>query len=196
MTPDDVTAEAVTTVVFVLLALVAVGFGFLVFRVDSMARATFALAVSFVAVGGILLLLDLDYLGVVVVVMMVMEMAIMAVFMIAYMMNPAGLMPMSMYHDKARAMSVAVGTFVVLAGGALLVDWPERQGAPPADVTEQVGLGIMGSHMLVMMGIGAVILTTIVSALVLASARSRYDRLGDDLKTRPARDPIRGGVGP
>jgi NADH:ubiquinone oxidoreductase subunit 6 (subunit J) len=190
-----VSEDVVTTVLFALLALVAVGFGYLVFRVDSMARATFALAVSFVAVGGILLLLDLDYLGVVVVVMMVMEMAIMAVFMIAYMMNPAGLMPMSMYHDKPRAMSIAVGTFVVLAGGALLVDWPERQGAPPADVTEQVGLGIMGSHMLVMMGIGAVILTTIVSALVLGSARSRYDRLGDDLKARPARDPIRGGVG-
>jgi len=190
-----VTADPGTTVVFVVLALVAVVFGFLVFRVDSMARATFALAVSFVAVGAILLLLDLDYLGVVVVVMMVMEMAVMAVFMIAYMMNPAGLMPMSMYHDKPRAMSVAVGTFVFLAGGALLVDWPERQGVPPADVTEQAGLGIMGSHMLVMMAIGAVILATIVSALVLASARSRYDRLGDDLKARPSRDPIRGGVG-
>ncbi len=184
-----------TTVAFAVLALLAVVFGFLVFRVDSMARATFALAVSFVAVGGILLLLDLDYLGVVVVVMMMMEMAIMAVFMVAYMMNPAGLMPMSMYHDKPRAMSVAVGTFVVLAAGALLVDWPQRQGASPADVTEQAGLGIMGSHMLVMMTIGAVILTTIISALVLASARSRYDRLGDDLKARPSRDPIRGGVG-
>jgi NADH-quinone oxidoreductase subunit J len=186
----------VTSVAFGVLAVLAVAGGFLVFRVDSMARATFALAVSFVAVGGVLLLLDLDYLGVVVVVMMVMEMAIMAVFMVAYMMNPAGLMPMAMYHDKARAMSVAVGTFVVLAGGAVLVDWPERQGAPPADVTEQAGQGIMGSHMLVMMGIGAVILTTIVSALVLATARGRYDRLGDDLKARPARDPLPGGVGP
>jgi NADH-quinone oxidoreductase subunit J len=186
----------VTAVAFAVLAVLAVAGGFLVFRVGSMARATFALAVSFVAVGGVLLLLDLDYLGVVVVVMMVMEMAIMAVFMIAYMMNPAGLMPMAMYHDKARAMSVSVGTFVVLAGGAVLVDWPERQGAPPADVTEQAGQGIMGSHMLVMMAIGAVILTTIVSALVLATARGRYDRLGDDLKARPARDPLPGGVGP
>ncbi len=182
-------------VAFAVLSLLAVGAGYLVFRVDSMARATFALAISFVAVGGVLLLLDLDYLGLVVVVMMVMEMAIMAVFMIAYMMNPAGLMPMSMYHDKPRAMSAAVGTFVVLAGGALLVDWPQREGAPPADVTEQLGLGIMTTHMLVMMTIGAVILTTIVSALVLATARSRYDRLGDDLRARPARDPIRGGVG-
>jgi NADH-quinone oxidoreductase subunit J len=184
----------VTTVAFVVLAALAVAGGFLVFRVDSMARATFALAISFVAVGGVLLLLDLDYLGLVVVVMMVMEMAIMAVFMIAYMMNPAGLMPMAMYHGKPQAMSVAVGTFVVLAGGALLVDWPERQGSPPADITEQAGQGIMGSHMLVMMAIGAVILTTIVSALVLVMARGRYDRLGDDLKARPARDPLHGGV--
>ena len=150
---------------------------------------------SFIAVGGVLLLLDLDYLGLVVVVMMVMEMAIMAVFMIAYTMNPAGLMPMAMFHDKPRAMGVAVGTFVVLAGGALLVDWPARQGSPPTDITEQVGQGIMGSHMLVLMVIGAVILTTIVSALVLATARGRYDRLGDDLTARPARDPLPGGVG-
>ena len=184
-----------TTVVFAVLAVLAVVSGYAVFRVDSMARATFALAISFVAVGGILLLLDLDYLGLVVVVMMVMEMAIMAVFMIMYMMNPAGLMPMSMWHDKARAMSIAVGTFVVLAAGALLVDWPERQGPPPADITRQVGEGIMGAKMLSMIGISAVILATIVGALVLGAARGRYDRLGDDLKTSPAADPIPGGVG-
>jgi len=93
----------VTTVAFAVLAVVAVLTGYAVFRVDSMARATFALALSFVAVGGVLLLLDLDYLGVVVVVMMVMEMGIMAVFMIMYMMNPAGLMPMSMWHDKGMS---------------------------------------------------------------------------------------------
>ena len=184
-----------TSAVFAFLAVVAVVSGFAVFRVDSMARATFALAISFVAVGGILLLLDLDYLGLVVVVMMVMEMAVMAVFMIMYMMNPAGLMPMSMYHDKARAMSIAVGTFVVLAAGALLVDWPERQGPPPADITRQVGEGIMGSKMLAMIVISAVILATIVGALVLGAPRGRYDRLGDDLKASPAADPVPGGVG-
>jgi NADH:ubiquinone oxidoreductase subunit 6 (subunit J) len=184
-----------TDVLFVALAVLAVASGFAVFRVDSMARATFALAVSFVAVGAVLLLLDQDYLGLVVVVMMVMEMAIMAIFMIMYMMNPAGLMPMSMLHDKSRAMAVAVGTFVVLAAGALLVDWPQRQGAPPADVTRQVGQGIMGSKMLAMLGIGAAILATIVSAMVLASARNRYDRLGDDLRSRPGDDPLHGGVG-
>ncbi len=184
-----------TTIAFWVLAVASVLSGYAVFRVDSMARATFALALSFVAVGAILLLLDLDYLGLVVVVMMVMEMAVMAVFMIMYMMNPAGLMPMSMWHDKSRAMSIAVGTFVVLAAGALLVDWPERQGPPPPDITRQLGQGIMGSKMLVMMAVSAVILSTIVAALVLGSARSRYDRLGDDLDKRRSTDPVRGGVG-
>lgn len=184
-----------TDVAFWVLALLAVASGFAVFRVSSMARATFALAVSFVAVGGVLLLLDLDYLGVVTVVMMVMEMAIMAAFMMMYMMAPAGFVPMAMYHDKSRAMSVAVGTFVVLAAGALLVDWPERQGPPPGDVTRQLGEGVMEGKMLVMMAISAVILCTIVSALVLASARGRYDRLGDDLRAARSTDPLPGGVG-
>lgn len=184
-----------TTALFVVLAVLAVVTGGLVFVVDSMARATFLLAVSFVAVGAVLLLLDLHYLGLVTVVMMVMEMAIMAIFMIMYMMNPAGLMPMSMVHDKARALALSVGTFVVLAAGTLLVDWPQRQGPVPEDTTVQVGMGIMGEKMLVMLGVSAVIFTTIVSALVLTATHSRYERLGDDLKARRSTDPLPGGLG-
>jgi NADH:ubiquinone oxidoreductase subunit 6 (subunit J) len=179
---------------FWLLALTAVLSGFAVFRVSSMARATFALAVSFVAVGAVMLLLDLDYLGLITVLMMVMEMSIMAVFMIMYMMNPGGLMPMSMYHNKAGAMTVAVGSFVVLAAGALLVPWPERQGVAPADITLQLGEGIMGSKMLVMLTISPVLFATIVGSLVLAAPRGRYDRFGDDLD-QPASDPVPGGLG-
>ena len=92
-----------TAVAFWVLGVLAVAAGVAVFRVDSMARATYALAVSFTAVGLALLLVGLDYLGVVVVLMMVMEMAVMAVYMIMFMgMNPA-LMPMSMVHDNRRA---------------------------------------------------------------------------------------------
>lgn len=181
-------------VLFFLLAPLAVLSGFLVFRVSSMARATFSLALSFVCVGAVMLLLGLDYLGVMTVLMMVMEMGVMAVFMIMYMMNPAGLMPMSMYHNKAGAMTLAVGSFAVLASGALLVDWPERTGSAPADVTLQLGEGIMGTKMLVMLTISPVLFTTIVAALVLAASRGRYDRLGDDLD-QPADDPVPGGVG-
>lgn len=184
-----------TQVAFWALALLAVASGFTVFRVNSMARATFALAVSFTAVGALLLLLDLDYLGLVVVLMMVMEMAVMAIFMIAYMMNPGGLMPMAMFHNKAGAMSISVGTFLVLAGGALVVDWPQRAGSPPGQVTRQLGDAIMGGKMLVMIAISGVMFATIVAVTVLAAARTRYDRLGDDLREHPARDPLPGGVG-
>ncbi|MBW3638958.1 MAG: NADH-quinone oxidoreductase subunit J [Actinobacteria bacterium] len=184
----------VVDALFWLLALTAVASGFAVFRVSSMARATFALAVSFVAVGAVMLLLDLDYLGLITVLMMVMEMSIMAVFMIMYMMNPGGLMPMSMYHNKAGAMTVAVGSFVVLAAGALLVPWPEREGVAPADITLQLGEGIMGSKMLVMLTISPVLFATIVGSLVLAAPRGRYDRFGDDLD-QPASDPVPGGLG-
>ncbi|MGC1211194.1 MAG: NADH-quinone oxidoreductase subunit J [Micromonospora sp.] len=161
---------------FVVLAVVAVGSGIAVFTVNSMARATFALALSFVAVGAELLLLDLAYLGVITILMMVMEMAIMAVFMIMFMMNPAGLMPMSMLHNKRGGLVVSVATFVMLAAGSLLVPWPDRRGEPPADPTRALGEAVMGSKMLVMMTVSAVLFATMVAALVLATARGRYDR--------------------
>jgi len=189
-------APLTVDVAFWALALLAVGSGFAVFRVDSMARATFLLAVSFAGVGSLMLLLDLGYLGLITVLMMTMEMAIMAVFMIMYMMNPGGLMPMAMFHNKAGAMTVAVGTFVVLAAGVLLVDWPERAGQPPAEVTRQLGDGLMQGKMLVMVAVSAVMFAAIVAVTVLAAARSRYDRLGSDLRRRPAADPVPGGVGP
>jgi NADH:ubiquinone oxidoreductase subunit 6 (subunit J) len=170
----------VDDIVFWGLAVVAVASGVAVFRVDSMARATYALAVSFVAVGLALLLFGLDYLGIVVVLMMVMEMAIMAIYMIMFMgMNPA-LMPMSMVHGKRTAVTVAGLTFAVLAAGILLVDWPDRRGAPAADLTLSLGHAVMGSKMLVMITVSAVLFATIVSALVLALPRGRYDTDGAD----------------
>ena len=192
-------------VAFWTLAVVAVASGVAVFRVDSMARATYALALSFVAVGAALLLVELDYVGVVTILMMVMEMAVMAVYMVMFMgMNPA-LMPMSMVHDGRRAVAAAVGCFVLLAGGALAVPWPERgAGAAPAvtpsqlaaaDTTFALGEAIMGSKMLVMMTISPVMVATIVAGVVLAAPRGRYERLGDDLRRRPADDPQPGGVG-
>lgn len=182
-------------VAFWLLAVVAVAAGIAVFRVDSMARATYALAVSFVAVGLEVLLLDQGYLGVIVVLMMVMEMAIMAVYMVMYMgMNPA-LMPMNMVHSKRAALIVSIGTFIVLAAGALFTPWPVRALAAVPDVTEALGEATMESKMLVMLAISPVMIATIVAGTVLAHPRSRYDRFGDDLRRRPPEDPQRGGVG-
>ncbi|MCW3840609.1 NADH-quinone oxidoreductase subunit J [Micromonospora yasonensis] len=184
-----------THVVFWALAVIAVLAGAAVFIVDSMARASYALAVSFVAVGLQVLLMQQNYVGVVTILMMVMEMAVMAVYMVMFMgMNPA-LMPMSMVHDNRHALAVSIGVFVLLAAGVLLVPWPTRRGGPPVDVTAALGEELMGPKMLVMTGVGAVMAATIVAGVVLAAHRSRYDRFGDDLRRRPADDPQPGGVG-
>lgn len=182
-------------VVFWVCAVAAVATGYAVFRVDSMARATFALLASFVLAAVPLLLLGLSYLGVLVVLMMIMEMVVMAIFMIMLMMNPAGLQPMSMVHNRRGSLGIAIGTFAVLGTGVLLVDWPQRQGAPPADVTFALGEALMGSHMLVMLTIGLGLFATIVASVVLSHPRGRYDRFGDDLSRRRPDDPIHGGAG-
>lgn len=185
----------IETVWFWILAVVAVVSGIAVFRVNSMARATYALAISFVAVGLALLLVDLDYVGLITVLMMVMEMAVMAVYMIMFMgMNPA-LMPMSMVHGHRTAIVAGLGSFVLLAAGALLIPWPQRRGAPAHDATLALGETLMSSKMLVMMTVSPVMLATIVAGIVLASHRTRYDRFGDDLDRRRPDDPQPGGVG-
>lgn len=184
-----------TDLIFWVLAVLAVGSGVMVFRFDSMARATYALLTSLLCVGGEVLLLGLDYLGVVIVLMMTIEMAIMAVFMVMYMMNPAGLMPMTMIHNAKGAAVVCVVVFASLAAGILLTPWPGRRGKSPTDRTEALGMSLMGPQMLTMMTLGMALFATIVGTVVLATRRGRYDRLGDDLRQGRAEDPAKGGVG-
>ncbi|GAA2144724.1 NADH-quinone oxidoreductase subunit J [Actinomadura napierensis] len=166
------------TVLFWVLAVAAVAFGAVVFAVGSMARATFALLASFLCAGGELLLVGLHYLGVLVVLMMIMEMLVMAVFMIMYMMNPAGLMPMSMVHNQRGALIVSGTVFAALAAGAFAIPWPQRRGAPPHDPTFALGQSIMGPKMLVMMVIGIAILATMIATVVLATRTGRYGEDG------------------
>ncbi|WP_329138919.1 NADH-quinone oxidoreductase subunit J [Streptomyces sp. NBC_01476] len=184
-----------SAVLFGVLAVLALVAALLVFSVGSMARATFALLASLVCAGGEVVVLGLPYLGLVTVLMMVMEMVVMAVFMVAYMMDPAGLTQMSMVHNKRGSLVISAGVFVALAAGILLVRWPERTGTRPADTTFQLGESLMGGQMLTMITLGFVLLATMVGATVLATRRGRYDRFGDDLDQRPARDPVGGGVG-
>ncbi|MET9133583.1 NADH-quinone oxidoreductase subunit J [Streptomyces antibioticus] len=182
-------------VLLAVLSVLALAGGGLVFTLNSMARVTFCLLVSLACVGGVVSVLGLPYLGVVIVLMMVMEMVIMAVFMIAYMMNPAGLMPMSMLHNKRGSLAVSAAVFAALVAGIFAVPWPERTGVRPKDSTFQIGVSLMGGQMLTMVTLGFVLLATMVGATVLATHRGRYDRFGDDLDQRPADDPAGGGVG-
>ncbi|WP_181790912.1 NADH-quinone oxidoreductase subunit J [Streptomyces phytophilus] len=184
--PDDV--------VFWALAVPAVASGAMVFRFDSMARATYALLLSLLCVGGLVIRLGLDYLGVVVLLMMTIEMALMAVFMVMFMMNPAGLTPMSMLHNKRGAAAICAGVFALLATGILLAPWPRRRGKPADDPTMALGESLMGPHMLTMMTLGLALFTTIVATVVLATGRGRYDRFGDDLGARRPAGPVRPGA--
>jgi len=181
-------------VLFCLAGVLAVVSGALVFVVDSMARASYALAVSFIAVGVTLLILRLEYVAVITTLMMVMEMAIMAVYMVMFMgMNPA-LMPMSMVHSQRAALLVSFGSFLLLTVGVLIVPWPQRPPPPPASITE-LGATLMGPKMLVMLTVSPIMLAAIVGGIALASARTRYDRFGDDLERSTPTDPQPGGVG-
>ncbi len=183
-------------VVFWISAVVAVLAGAAVFYVDSMARATYALALSFVAVGVAVLTLHQGYLGVVVVLMMVMEMAVMAVYMVMFMgMNPA-LMPMS---DGARQAGRArrldrdvrgprrrrgARPLARAAVAAAVGPDPRARGGPhgqphAGDGRDQPGDGGDDRR----------------RRRARRRHRTRYDRLGDDLDQRPARDPQPGGVG-
>ena len=188
----ELSGWAITAVA--VLGVVSVAAGVAVFVVDSMARATFALLASFLAVAGILLALDLVYLAVVTALMMTIEMAIMAVFMIMFMMNPAGLMPMTMVHNARGSAVAGVAAFVLLAVGIWTVDWPIGRTQRPEDSTRQLGEAIMGSHMLVMLVIGIALFATILAGTVLATARGRYDRFGAGLTAKRPDDPVPGGL--
>jgi NADH-quinone oxidoreductase subunit J len=154
------------------LGLVAVVTGLGVFVADSMARATFLLLASFVAVAVVLLAFGLTYLGIVVVLMMTIEMMIMVVFMVMLMMNPAGLEPMTMVHNRWAARLIALGVFAVLTAGALLVPWPTAAPGPTtADPTTTLGVDLMGPQMLTMAVLGLTLLAAIVGTVALSVSR-------------------------
>lgn len=162
------------------LGLVAVVCGLGVFTADSMARATFLLLASFVAVAGCLLVVGQTYLGIVVILMMTIEMMIMAVFMVMLMMNPGGLEPMTMVHNRGGSWAITLGVFAVLAAGAWLVPFPVRasaatgEGTTPAaagDPTVALGDALMGPQMLTMTVLALALLAAIVGTVAVSVSR-------------------------
>lgn len=173
---------------FWVFAAASVWFGWRVFATDSMLRASFALLMSFLNVGAIMLLLLGEYLGAAVFFMMTIEMTVMAIFMIAFMMNPAGLNPMKMVHQERFAIAAGVGAFVALTALAVLVDWPSAPIANPEDTIRELGHEVMSSSMLVMQTVGVTLMTTMVGAVILTA---RSGRFGDatDASVPPPLDP-------
>jgi NADH:ubiquinone oxidoreductase subunit 6 (subunit J) len=159
---------------FVPLALIAVLAGWMVFRFDSMARATLSLLVSFLAVSLILLLLDSPFLAFITFLMMIFEMMIMLLFMVAFMMNAGGLNPMQMVHQPRIAAGAGVTLFAVLAAAILTADFPEPTGAPPDDVTAALGFELMGPSMLIFETAGVTLLTGMIAVMAIAARRGRF----------------------
>ena len=167
-------APAIVDVLFWAFAAGSIVTAWLVFRTDSMVRAAYWLLASFVGVGLILLLLQAEFLGLVLILMMAGEMTIMAVFMVMFMMNPAGLNPMTMVHQHRTAIVAGVVAFAALAVVGVVGDFPQAAVPPTAHPTEELGIELLGDSMLVFESAGVALLATMIGAIALASRQGRY----------------------
>lgn len=163
-------------VMFFVLSACAVWSGWRVFRVNSMIRATFLLLISFMSVGGIGLLLSAPYIGVVTVFMMAVEMMVMGLFMVMFMMNPAGLNPMQMVHQHRLSVASGVMAFLAMTAAVLLSDLPYNPVAPDRPVVRDLGVELLGNSMLIFETAGVTLLATMLGAVILSSRTGRFGR--------------------
>lgn len=160
-------------------SLAAVVSGWRVFRTQSMVRAAVLLLASLASAGVIMLLLAAEYLGFALIFMMALEMTVMAMFMVAFMMNPAGLNPMSMVHQKRVAAVAGVVTFLAVAAVGVFAEFPQRPVTTVATSIEQLGVELLGDSMLVFESAGVTLLATMIGAVALSNHRGRYGASGD-----------------
>ena len=173
---------------FTAFAAVAVLSAWRVFRTDSMVRAAYFLLASFAGVAGIMVLLGAPFVGLVLLLMMGGEMTIMAVFMVMFMMNPAGLNPMTMVHQHRSSIAAGITSFVVLAVVAVVAAFPPGAAERVDDPTAALGRELLGESMLVFQTAGFTLLATMIGSIAVAAARGRF---GDayDVSAPPPLDP-------
>lgn len=162
-------------VMVALFGVAALAFGAGVFRTSSMVRSAFSLLGAMVAIGGMFLALEAEFLGVLQLMMMATEMAIMAIFMVMFMMDPGGLGKMDMSHQKRAAKAGGAAAGIAALAVTLLADWdPIARGAPPpADQTRMLGAELMERSMLIFETAGVTILVAMIAAVSVAVARRR-----------------------
>ena len=174
-----------TAVLFWIMALSAVVSAWRVFRTDSMVRAAYWLMASFAAIAVILVLLRAEFLGLVLLIMLAAEMTIMAVFMVMFMMNPAGLNPMTMVHQHRAAIVAGVGSFLGLATVGVFGRFPPGGSFATADVTARLGIELLNDSMLIFQTAGVTLLATMIGALAISSRRGRYGWADDESAEPP-----------
>jgi NADH-quinone oxidoreductase subunit J len=148
----------------------AIWFAVVVFRTSSMVRSALALLFSQAAIGAMFLAMQTEFLGVLQIMMMGTEMAIMAIFMVMFMMDPGGLMGMDMTHQKRVSIAAGVLGAAVAVGLAFLVDWgPIVSSAPsPGSQTRELGIELLDRSMIIFETAGITILTAMVAATAVA----------------------------
>ena len=164
-----------------------------VFRADSMMRAAYFLLASFGGVGMILVLLSAEFLGLVLVLMMAGEMTIMAIFMVMFMMNPAGLNPMVMVHQHRASIVAGVAAFAGLATVGVLGDFPNRSAPEAGTTTAELGRELLGDSMLIFQTAGVTLLATMIGAIAIAGRRGRFGDAYEGSDAPPASPPSREG---
>ncbi|MDQ2928290.1 MAG: NADH-quinone oxidoreductase subunit J [Pseudomonadota bacterium] len=161
-------------IAFWTLSIIAVVSGWRVFQTDSMVRASFLLLLSFVAVAGIMLLLAAPYLGVATIFMMAVEMMVMALFMVMFMMNPAGLNPMSMVHQQPLAIGAGVVAFVGLSAAVLTSPLPDLPVPVDHRAIHDLGIEMLGGSMLIFESAGVALLSAMIGSVILSSRSGRF----------------------
>lgn len=153
--------------------LAAIWFGLKVFTTASMMRSALALLFSMTALGALFLTVQAEFLGVLQIMMMASEMAIMALFMIMYMMNPGGLAKMEMTHQKRLSIGMAVVGGLLAGLLAVFGGWEPTAAevAGPAEQTRALGLELMTRSMLIFEAAGVTILTAMIAATAVAIRR-------------------------
>ena len=139
-----------------------------------MVRASFLLLLSFAATALMLLLLAADYLGVATIFMMAVEMTVMALFMVMFMMNPAGLNPMAMVHQHRFSVGAGAVAFVALSAVAIWTDFPSNPVPVDSDVIHDLGIELLGPSMLIFETAGVALLATMVGTVILSSRAGRF----------------------
>ena len=152
--------------------LAAIWFAVVVFRTSSMVRSALALLFSQAAIGGMFLAMQTEFLGVLQIMMMATEMAIMAIFMVMYMMDPGGIGSMDMTHQKrASQIAGALGALAALAVSFFAGWGPIAGEVRPAEQVYGLGIEIMERSMLIFETAGVTILTAMIAATAIAIKR-------------------------
>ncbi|MCX2721640.1 NADH-quinone oxidoreductase subunit J [Roseibium salinum] len=175
-------------ILFVILSAIAIVSGWRVFATDSMVRASFLLLTSFIAAGLMMVMLAAPYIGIATVFMMAVEMMVMALFMVMFMMNPAGLNPMMMVHQHRISIGAGIVAFAGLTLALLLSRLPTDPVDPQRPVIHELGIELLGASMLIFETAGVTLLATMIGAVVLSSRAGRFGP-ADEASVPPPLEP-------